>query len=1136
MESVPWDSDDLYTLPECEFTPLENRKFIGWSVNRETQQPGDTLILYENTTVTALWKAVNYVTVTFNAGTGGSGTMDSVTWDAEETYTLPECGFTAPENQKFIGWSVNNEIKQPCERITLTGNTTLTAQWRNIKDITVTFDAGEGGTGEMPSEPWDSDELYTLPECTFAVPTGKMFFGWKVGSDEVVKLPGNPVSLKTDTVLTAVWLDTEGTAVAQDTVSMTGVLYTVDGDVTVTGRIQVSGVVTLDLRSGKLTASKGIHVPEGAVLNIISSTGNGSLYADGANAEGNCAGIGADTIDTGVGTSDGDNAGTINIYGGNIEAIGGYEAAAIGGGYVKNGGSVSILGGTVNAVSGGQGCGIGSGSYATGGNVTISGGTVTVTAGSSGGFEGTGIGAGYFGNINNIIINGGNITATAYSLPGIGCGNKADCISIGGNCIIDAKSLSNDGYNDSAAIGCGYQTSCEKIEITGGDITASTGAHGYSAIGTGKRSALKELNISGGIIHATGGENGFGIGIHIEGSISSFQEFYPECSITITGGIITASGGKGGIIESFVGSAGDNKNVNCTVTKAKGLISEDDGETYTVYGDYTLSEDFEVGAGKSLTVSAGATLNIPEGITFKNDGIVYNDGMILLNGTFTNNDNVLVKLTLNTNGGEIVTASLSTVYCTYTEPLGNLGVTRTGYNLLGWFDAEMGGNQVETVPLNPVTLYARWEINQYTITYNVNGEFYAGQTYDYGAAVTAPDYTAPEGYTFSGWEIPETMPAENLVLDATLILNTYTVTLYMNDGSNEIFDTVSSVKHGSKLIVEGEPIHSHYDFTGWFKNAEMTEKWDFDTDTVTADTALYAGWEEHKAYWAFSNMKIGDEVNIGYVLHIDESLQTLPDLRLVFNPQGETPHEIEIPFASAKPRDYNGKTYYAFYCPAPVKEMTVKTTAKLISGSGENIVVHVDNMTRSVRDYCETALSSDFSPNTKALIKSMLNYGTAAQQYFNYNTDDLANSILDEADKTVPEHNFSGNDTVIEGELPEDLVHNGCTLMFVSKIRIRFYFTGNIEGVTFSIGEKEYAPQPKNGMYFIETDPISALDLNNPVTLTVTKDGKTWTKTYSVWVYAAHMQENENSALVKAMEAMYDYCQKAIAYRDNPNN
>ena len=39
------------------------------------------------------------------------------------------------------------------------------------------------------------------------------------------------------------------------------------------------------------------------------------------------------------------------------------------------------------------------------------------------------------------------------------------------------------------------------------------------------------------------------------------------------------------------------------------------------------------------------------------------------------------------------------------------------------------------------------------------------------------------------------------------------------------------------------PRKAHFSFAGWYKDSAFTEDWDFDTDTVTGDTILYAKWK-----------------------------------------------------------------------------------------------------------------------------------------------------------------------------------------------------------------------------------------------------------------------------------------------------
>ena len=128
-----------------------------------------------------------------------------------------------------------------------------------------------------------------------------------------------------------------------------------------------------------------------------------------------------------------------------------------------------------------------------------------------------------------------------------------------------------------------------------------------------------------------------------------------------------------------------------------------------------------------------------------------------------------------------------------------------GHTFSGW-------NVPETMPAENLVLNATLTVNSYTITYNVNGEFYAAQTYEYGAAVTAPEYTVPEGHTFSGWNVPETMPAESLVLNATLTVNSYTITYNVNG----VFYAEQTYEYGAAVTApEYTCEYTYYHFSGW---------------------------------------------------------------------------------------------------------------------------------------------------------------------------------------------------------------------------------------------------------------------------------------------------------------------------------
>ena len=120
----------------------------------------------------------------------------------------------------------------------------------------------------------------------------------------------------------------------------------------------------------------------------------------------------------------------------------------------------------------------------------------------------------------------------------------------------------------------------------------------------------------------------------------------------------------------------------------------------------------------------------------------------------------------------------------------------------------------ETMPANDVNIYGTTSTNNYTVTFNVNGKEYTKLSFAYGATVTAPAYTVPEGYSFSGWNLPETMPAENITLDATLTKNSYFVKYYLFEGDTEPYKEFT-VYYGDVIPVPDEPEKPGYQFQGW---------------------------------------------------------------------------------------------------------------------------------------------------------------------------------------------------------------------------------------------------------------------------------------------------------------------------------
>ena len=195
-----------YTLPANGFTAPAGKQFKAWSVGGVEKAAGDMITVTANTTVTAVWEAVEYnVTVTGGTASVGAGTpITKATMGTTVTLTAG----AAPTGQMFDKWVVNGVVVDDANSATTTfvmpaGNVTAEATYKNIPVVTytVTFNAN-GGTGSMADATGVSGD-YVLPVCGFTAPNGKQFKAWSVGGVE--KAAGDTITVNANTTVTAIW-------------------------------------------------------------------------------------------------------------------------------------------------------------------------------------------------------------------------------------------------------------------------------------------------------------------------------------------------------------------------------------------------------------------------------------------------------------------------------------------------------------------------------------------------------------------------------------------------------------------------------------------------------------------------------------------------------------------------------------------------------------------------------------------------------------------------------------------------------------------------------------------------------------------------------------------------------------------
>ena len=280
----------------------------------------------------------------------------------------------------------------------------------------------------------------------------------------------------------------------------------------------------------------------------------------------------------------------------------------------------------------------------------------------------------------------------------------------------------------------------------------------------------------------------------------------------ITGGSYYTGGGiyvrKGGTLLMRGGNI-----VGCTAREGGGVHVEAGGR-------------FEMSAGTITGCTAG-----------QEEGKTANGVFIAAGGRFTQSPSAQITgevigaytVTFQSEGGSEVASQIRAN--TPADP------TKEGYTFIGWYNGESEWN-FETPVTADLTLTAKWQVNQYTITFKPeNGGQDIVIKQDYGTAITAPANPTKTGYTFAGWdrEIPTTVPAEDMTLTAKWQVNQYTITFKPENGGQDI---VIKQDYGTAITAPANPTKTGYTFAGWDKTIPTT--------MPAGDMTITARWTENR--------------------------------------------------------------------------------------------------------------------------------------------------------------------------------------------------------------------------------------------------------------------------------------------------
>ncbi|MDE6511305.1 MAG: InlB B-repeat-containing protein, partial [Muribaculaceae bacterium] len=217
------------------------------------------------------------------------------------------------------------------------------------------------------------------------------------------------------------------------------------------------------------------------------------------------------------------------------------------------------------------------------------------------------------------------------------------------------------------------------------------------------------------------------------------------------------------------------------------IDGEDFYTTQIAYGSEIPAFDAPVKEGHSFLGWSDAVSTMPA-----------ND--VVINGTYSvNSYNVVFKI------GEDVIFEGALAYGS--EIIAPDAPAKEGHSFTGW------GMVPATMPASDLEFSGAYEVNVYTLTFDIDGEVFFTTQLAYGTEITAPsEVPDKEGHGFGGWgDVPSTMPANDLVISGTYSSNNYTLTFKI--GEEVIF--TGQQPFGSEIVVPEVPEKVGYTFSGW---------------------------------------------------------------------------------------------------------------------------------------------------------------------------------------------------------------------------------------------------------------------------------------------------------------------------------
>jgi len=370
--------------------------------------------------------------------------------------------------------------------------------------------------------------------------------------------------------------------------------------------------------------------------------------------------------------------------------------------------------------------------------------------------------------------------------------NVDDNTTMGGTLVVTGKITSNDGLDITGSV------------LVLGDSNFRGIVDIDSDLNVGGNTTLEGIATISGLLTAQDGINVTNGDVNIEERLIATRGFFERASI-------------------------DNLRVNDHMT-LYGYRVQDPKEIFgEAVGPYVLEFELEEVGGQKQ-VKDNLLYWAPKGVAMRS--ITFDVGTF---GSWVTQENWTIFVS---NGN------------TVSDP-GDLGLE--GYDFGGWFEDNAFTTlfDFDTFITNDTTIYGKFDIQQFTVSFDVDGGSAIGsQTVNYNGNVTNPGPASGKtGYTFEGWFTTSALTTPfnfgtqikaNTTIYAGWNINSYTVTFAWEDDT-PISST--SVNYNNTVSDPGNPTPpSGYDFGGWYSDKACTTAWSFSTP-ITGPITIWAKME-----------------------------------------------------------------------------------------------------------------------------------------------------------------------------------------------------------------------------------------------------------------------------------------------------